>query len=144
MILESYKHFNAEEFVKSLKTLRKTRRKLVEELDAVSELPAIDNKTGIRSSTISDLTARQAIRRAEIESEIAEIDVCLSAYDYAKNKLPEGEKEVIELFFESKEPIWRGVERYTTKHYVCRDKVYRTRRIALANLGTIISNKFLK
>lgn len=144
MILETYKHFNTEEFIKSLKTLKKTRKKLVEELEAISEIPAVENKTGIRSSTISDLTGRQALRRIEIEARISDIDLCLSAYEYAKAKLIPQEREVIELFFEPKKPIWREIEDYTAKHYVCRDKVYRTRRIALYNMGAFISEKFLQ
>lgn len=143
MTLESYNHFNAEEFVKSLKRMRKTRKRLVEELESVLELPAVDNNTGVKGSSISDPTARQAVRRTEIDAKIAEIDACLNAYSYAKSKLPEDEREIIELFFESKDPIWKGVERYMEGHYVCRDKVYRLRRVALANLGTIIASKFL-
>lgn len=143
MILESYKHFNAEEYIKSLRGIKQKRELLMQELDSLLELPAIDNNSGIKSTSVSDMTGNQAIRRVEITAELDEIDLCLSAYDYAKSRLSPDDREVIELFFEPTKPIWQEIEEYTSTHYICRVNLYKRRREALDKMAAIITEKYL-
>ena len=143
MRLEDSKHFNAEEFIKNLKKWRRDKEKYLSLLDEIPELPSISNDSGVRSSEISDPTARQAIKRMEIESEIEDIERCEEAYEYAMNKLEESERELMRAFFEPKKPIWREVEEYTQKHYISPMTMYNQRLKVLKKFAQIIEKKYL-
>lgn len=143
MRLESCRRFDTELFIKRLKEWRKDREKLLTELNSMSELPSANNPTGVRSSEISKPAERQAVRKIEIETEIADIDKCIGAYDCAKAHLTPEEREVFERFFEPKKPIWKEIDEYTHGNYTNRIEMYRRRWRILEKLDKIIEEKFL-
>ena len=53
MRLESCRRFDTEKFIKNLREWRKDREKLLAELESLSELPSVNNESGVRSSEIS-------------------------------------------------------------------------------------------
>ena len=142
MRLESCKHFDSEEFIKNLKKWRKEKEKYVEQLEALSELPAFDNKSGVRSSGISDPTANQTMDRLRLEFEIEDIEWCEEAYRYGLSKLSEEERELLLMFFEPKKPIWREIEDYTEKNFISRMTTYTRRREVIRKLNSIIEERF--
>ena len=141
MRLESCKHFDTELFIKNLKQWRKEKEKLKQELESISELPSIRNESGVRGSDISDPTSRQAIRRLAIIEQIEDIERCERAYELAKTHLTADELKIFLMFFEPKEPIWRGIDRYAHENYTCRMNIYRDRRKILEKLDKIIAKK---
>lgn len=132
MRLESCTHFDAEMFIKLVnKDWKREKKRLQMEREKFSELPAINNETGISSGKVSDLTADMAANLIYIDSEIAEIERCERLYAKCKEKLSPVEKDVLELFFEPKMPIWKAIDRYAEKNFTNRSHVYRLRRLAL-------------
>lgn len=143
MRLESCKHFDSEEFIKNLKKWRIEKEKYIEQLEALSELPSVDNKSGVHSSEISDPTAKQTMDRLRLEFEIEDIEWCEEAYRYGMGKLSEEERELLLMFFEPKKPIWREIEDYTEKKFISRMTTYTRRRDAIRKLNNIIEEKYL-
>jgi len=140
MRLESCKHFDTELFIKQLKIWKKEKEKLMERLEEISVLPSVNNN-GIRSSEVSDPTAKLAIKRLEIEENIKDIERCEAIYEVAKKSLTKEELEVFELFFEPDKPIWKGIDDYTYSHYTSRMCLYRERRKILEKLDRLIAGK---
>lgn len=144
MRLESCRHFDTELFIKNLKQWRKEKEKLKLELEEMSELPSINNESGVRGSDISDPTARQAIKRLEIIKQIDDIERCEAMYEMAKSHLTAEEMKIFLLFFEPTEPIWKGIDRYARENYTCRMNIYRERRKLLEKLDKVIANAMAK
>ena len=142
MRLESCRHFDTEKLIKHLKEWRKEREKYLTELEGMTELPSVNNPSGVRSSDISKPTEAQAVRRIEIETEIADIDECIGVYEYAKAQLSPEEREVFTRFFEPTKPIWKEIDEYTHGNYTNRIEMYRRRWKILDKLDRIIEDKF--
>lgn len=141
--LEQYKEFNAERFIKSLKGLEKKKIKLQGKLEELSELPPIGNNSGVRSSNVSNPTATLAERRLKIIEEIEMIDAYQDVYQRAKGKLSEEDRELIEGFFEGKEPKWKFVQNYCKKKYIGEALVYRKRKAALKHFTDVMEKNYL-
>lgn len=144
MRLETCRRFDTELFIKRLKEWRKDREKLITELNSISELPSVNNPSGVRSSNISKPAEAQAVRKIEIEAEIADIDECIEVYDIAKAHLTPEEKEVFNRFFEPTKPIWKEIDEYTHGNYTNRIEMYRRRWRILEKLDRIIEEKFFE
>ena len=142
MRLETCRHFDTERFIKNLKYWREEREKLLAELESMSELPSVNNPTGVRSSDISTPAEAHAVRRLEIVDEIDDIDECIGVYEYAKAQLSPEELEVFTRFFEPKKPIWKEIDEYTHGNYTNRIEMYRRRWRILAKLDRVIEDRF--
>jgi len=142
MRLESCKRFDTELFIKRLKEWREDRKKLLTELESMSELPSTNNPTGVRSGEISKPAEKLALRKIEIETEIADIDECIGVYEYAKAQLSPEELEVFARFFEPTKPIWKEIDEYTHGNYTNRMEMYRRRWRILEKMDRIIDDKF--
>lgn len=141
--LESFSHFNAEEFIKELKRLRKEKKKLQKKLEEISELPSIDNKSGIKGTEISNPTLNQVIKREKIREKIDEIERMERAYSYAKSKLTKDEKKLLEGFFESRSPNWRFVSKWQGEHYMGSTKTYTERKRVLRKIEALLDDYLL-
>lgn len=142
MRLESCRHFDTEMFIKQLKVWRKEKEKLQEQLNDITLLPSFNNESGVRGTDISDPTSRLAIKRLSIIEQIEDIEQCERVYDIAKSHLTPEELDIFKVFFEPKEPIWRGIDRYAQGNYTSRMNVYRRRRKILEKLDRLIANEF--
>ena len=142
MRLETCRHFDTEMFIKQLKKWEKEKEKLQEQLDNISLLPSINNDSGVRGTDISDPTSRLALKRLELIEQIEDIEECERVYEVAKGFLTPEELEIFKVFFEPKEPIWRGIDRYAQGNYTCRMNVYRQRRKILDKLDRLIAHEF--
>lgn len=138
MRLESCKRFDAEMFIKLLKSWREEKKKLQMELEEIPLLPSSVNESGVRGSDISEPTARLALRRLEILQNIEDIERCEAAYERAKAHLTSEELEIFNMFFEPKKPIWKAIDEYSGGNYVCRGIVYQRRRKVLEKLDRIL------
>lgn len=140
MRLESCNHFDTERFIKNLKLWKKEKERLKQELESIPELPSVRNDSGVHSTEISEPTARIALKRLEIIEQIEDIERCERTYEIAKGYLTPAELEIFTIFFEPKEPIWKGVDRYAHGNYTCRMNIYRERRKILEKLDRLIAN----
>ena len=140
MRLESCNHFDTERFIKNLKNWKKEKEKLKKELEEMPMLPSVKNDSGVHSTDVSDPTSRLALKRLEIIDEIEDIEQCERAYEIAKGHLTPHELEIFKIFFEPKEPIWKGIDRYAHGNYTCRMNIYRERRKILEKLDRLIAN----
>lgn len=138
--LENCNHFNAEEFIKNQKKWKKEKKRLLMKLDAISEIPSIENKSGVRGTGISDQTARQAILREPILQDLKDIERAEEAYNVMKSKLTDDEKEIIEGFFESRKPNWLFVSKWEKSHYMSQTSVYNERKRILKKIESIMDN----
>lgn len=144
MRLESCRRFDTEKFIKNLRKWRKEREKFLAELESLSELPSVNNESGVRSSDISKPVEKQSEQEIDIESEISDIDECIGVYEYAKAQLSPEEREVFERFFEPKKPIWKEIDEYTHGNYTNRIEMYRRRWRILDKMDKIIEEKFFE
>ena len=142
MRLESCMRFDTELFIKRLKEWKQERDNLQQELESMSELPSVNNESGVRSSEISKPVEKQSVQEIDIESEISDIDECIGVYEYAKAQLSPEEREVFERFFEPKKPIWKEIDEYTHGNYTNRIEMYRRRWRILEKMDKIIEDKF--
>ena len=142
MRLESCRRFYTEKFIKNLREWKKDRERLLAELESMSELPSVNNESGVRSSDISKPVEKQSVQEIDIESEISDIDECIGVYEYAKAQLSPEEREVFERFFEPKKPIWKEIDEYTHGNYTNRIEMYRRRWRILEKMDKIIEDKF--
>ena len=142
MRLQNCRHFDTKLLIKNLKDWRKEKKKLMDELASISELPSIENKSGIRGTDISDPTSSLAIRRETIRREIEDITLAEEAYEYGKSQLTEEELEVFLRFFEPKKAIWREIEEYTGSNYICRVNMYKERWKILDKMDELIEKKY--
>ena len=144
MRLESCRHFDTEMFIKQLKIWGKEKERLKERLEDIPLLPSLNNESGVRSTDISEPTARLALKRLEITEQIEDIERCERVYEIAKSHLTPEERELFEMFFEPKEPIWRAIEKYEREKYTSRMNIYRERRRVLKKLDEVIATEFLE
>ncbi len=142
MRLQGCKRFNPEEFLKNLNGWREEKKRLQEELNSMSELPSVNNITGVRGSDISDPTSAQAFRRMKIQKEIEDIEICEQAYEYAMKKLTQDEQDILKGFFEPSMPIWKFVRKWEKEHFVGTTLVYKARRLALNRFSEIIEETY--
>ena len=142
MRLESCRHFDTELFIKQLRKWREEKKKLQQALDDMPMLPSANNESGVRSTDISEPTARLALKRMQITDEIEDIERCEKAYELAKSRLTPDELEVFQIFFEPKKPIWVAIDEYSGGNYVCRGIVYQRRRKVIERMDAILGGYF--
>lgn len=129
---------DVEGLIKDSKTADERLAKLKEELENIPELPSVDNKTGVRSSDPSDLTAQTALRRLKILAEIEEILLDKEMLNYALKRLTEDERALINGFFYPKKQIGVFVHEYGRTHGLCKDYVYDERTRVLDKIEGLI------
>lgn len=138
----NWRPFDTKSFLKASKKWDDDIKKLENELENMSMLPSVDNKTGIRSGNISDLTQRMAIRRLEIIAEIEELKLNKEMLRYGLNMLPKDSRELIHGFFFSDTPKSIFAREYGMKHGICDTYVYEERDRVLKEMGRYIESEF--
>ena len=146
MRLESCEEFNIEKFIKNINGKWKEEKKqLQEQLDSITELPSIENQSGVRGTEKSDPTSKQAILRMKIEHDIEDIEWCEKVYEMAKQRLPDTERELFNGFFESKgkKAMWKFVEEQCEKNHTTQSSIYRKRQEILDKYKDIVETLYL-
>lgn len=137
----NYMRFDSESFLKDSRRWDAEIKELHRELDAISELKAIE-QSPTKSSSISNPTFNTAAERERILLRIEQRKMYQRALAYAYGCLSEPQKEVLDLFFYSKGYIPPLIEKYGLKHALCRSDVYKARREALDELSRIIEERY--
>lgn len=100
------------------------------ELDSILELKAVGNSE-IHTANISDPTGSTAVRRIDLEMQIAIIEHMQHMVEAALNRLSYQHRELLDLFFFKKGMMGYNVQEYADTHYMSIAAVYRERRLAL-------------
>lgn len=111
--------FPIRKFLKESKKWDDKIKKLKEELESMSELPSVDNQTGVRSGNISDLTGQTALRELKIQAEIEELLLNKEILRHGINTLTEDERALYDGFYNPKKRIGVFVEEYGKAHGMC-------------------------
>ena len=141
--LEKYKRFDPEWFLKEIKDMGDEKRTLQEKLKETTELPSINNESGVRSGKVSELTARQALQRIELKEQIADIERCEEAHRKAMDSLSKEDVELLNGFFFPTMPIWKFRIKYAETHFMGDTLIYKHRKNALQRYAEVIE-RFLK
>lgn len=107
------------------------------ELKAILELKAVGN-TEIHTANISDPTGDTAVRRVDLEMQIAVIEQMQNIVDAALHKLSFKHQELLDLFFFKRGMMGSNVQEYADTHYMSIAAVYRERRLALNAFAEIM------
>lgn len=150
MRLTDYISFDAERFLKDLRTKgARERAKLESDLNQLSELPAIENASGIKSGETSDMTANMALKIHDIKAALADIEECERAYSILMSELDADDRAVINGFFacylepnKRHEPIWKYIHKVEAEEYMGKTKAYKNRRETLEKAAEIIADKY--
>lgn len=137
-----WRPFNTHAFLMQSRKWDDKKKRLEEELKELPELPAIENKTGVRSGKISDLTKQTAMKRIELEEKIKEIDHNKEMLEYGLSTLGEQERELIDGLYFSSRSNSAFVQEYGYKHAMCISYVYVKRKQILNDMGDKIIEKF--
>lgn len=137
---EDFIKFDVERFLKSRNKWKEEIANLENELRELPMLPSVDNESGVRSSNISDLTARLGEKRISLEIKIAENNELERIYTKVVNSLDDDEKTLLNGFFAPTEPIYRFVDRYAEEKMMCVPYVYKARRELIQKIADIINN----
>ena len=138
----NWRPFDTNMFLKKSKYWPMEKAKLKKELDEMPELPSTENKSGVRSGNISDMTGQMAMRRLEIEAQIEEIELYEEMLRYGLSVLSEDEKDVINGFYFDGRAIGTFVWKYGRKSGICKDYVYAKRNRALKKMGDALLKKY--
>lgn len=133
--MKDWRPFDTSAFLKASRHWEKELRKLQEEHDNISELPATGNNSGVRSRETSDLTARMAIRRLEIVDRMEEIRLYEEMLAYALKSLTEDERALIDGMFFSNKRRDVFVENWARSHGIRPRAVYDERNRVLRKMG---------
>lgn len=137
----SWVRFDIKSFLKASKHWEDDIARLRQEMEDLSFLPSVDNKSGVRSG-LSDMTASTALRRLKIQAEIEEIQLDEEMLRYAIKRLTEDERALFNGFYRPKKKIGVFVEEYGKQHGLCRDYVYDAREAMLDKMRILIEGEY--
>ena len=136
--------FDIKSFLKASRHWDEDLKKLNEELSDLPYLPAVDNKTGVRRSDISDTVAQIAHRRLKIQDRIDEILLDKEMLDYAFKTLTEDERSLIDGIFYPKKKIGVFVQEYGHEHGLSERSVHYAKDRILNRMKDAIIRKYYK
>ena len=136
------KWFDIRGFLEASKGWDSKLEKLNNELNDLPFLPAVDNKSGVRSGDKSDLTYTVALKRLKITAEIEEILLNKEMLNYAFKRLTEDERELIDGFFRPKKRIGVFVQEYGRKYGMSERGVYMERSRVLDKMKRLIEEAY--
>lgn len=136
------KWFDIKGFLNDSKHWDERLEELNNELNNLSYLPSVDNKTGIRSGETSDLTFSVSLRRLKITAEIEEIKLNKEMLSYALKRIESDERELIDGLFYPKKKKTVFVQEYGRKYGICETYVYEKKDRVLYKLKRIIEQEY--
>lgn len=134
--------FDTDLLLKKSKGFDEEIQKLQKKLDAIPELPAVNNESGIRGSEPSDPTGKLALRRMELIEKINEINLYKEMLECGLSVLTDDERIVINGFYFGKKRIRSFVWEYGRKHGLCKDYVYKRKNEVLRKMGDFILKNY--
>lgn len=138
-----WRPFDTKSFLKASVHWEDDMKRLQKEMDDISMLPSVDNKSGVRSGHISDLTAQTALRRLQIQAEIEDIKLNKEMLRYALKILTEDERELVNgLAWLPRGDKGAFVQKYGRKYGMCDTYVREKYDRVLQKMGSAILEEF--
>lgn len=136
------KWFDIRGFLEASKGWDSKLEKLNNELNDLPYLPAVDNKSGVRSGDISDLTYSVTLKRLKITADIEEILLNKEMLNYAFKRLTEDERELIDGLFYPQKRKSVFVQEYGRKYGLCDTYVYEKKSRVLDKMKRLIEEAY--
>ena len=136
-----YIHFDTVMFLKDAKRWESRKKQLIQRLESMSELPSVNNPSGVRSGSISKPTQAQALERLEIEEELAQIELQEEMLQYGLGSLNENDKELVVGMYLSSRRNGIVVYEWGRKNGLNKDYVYDELHRILWTMGEKIEEK---
>lgn len=141
--LNDFVGFDPVSFLKESKRWKSEIKRLKQDLNALSELPAVE-QSEIHTNSISNATSRQAELREPILNEIARLEFLITVKEFALRKLSKTDREIINGFFFGRVSVYRFVDDFGRKYGMCQSDVYTARKNALARFGVAVTESYLR
>lgn len=138
----NYVRFDTVAFLKDSKKWESRKKTLQQELENMSELPSINNESGVRSGKISKPAETMAIRIIQIKEELAEIELNERMLKYGLATLTASEKELVTGLYFSERRNGIIVWEWGRKHGLNKDYVYDELHRMLREMGDKIEARF--
>lgn len=144
MRLNKFVEFNVVKFLQDSKHWESRKKKLKDELAAITEIKGRSDGSPGRSGKISDPVASTAAERTRIEAQIQRIEQYEEALNYGLSTLSEEQNAVIKGFFFDGGYISHNVDMLAYKFAVTTRSVYTMRREALDQLRRTITEAYFE
>ena len=138
----NYVRFDTVAFLKDSKTWGGKKSKLLQELEFMSELPSVNNESGVRSGKISKPAETMAMRRIKLKEQIEEIERNEEMLRYGMSTLTDSEKELVVGLYISDRRNGSVVWEWGRKHGLNKDYVYEELHKILREMGDKIEARF--
>lgn len=138
----NYVRFDTVAFLKDSKTWGGKKSKLLQELEFMSELPSVNNESGVRSGKISKPAETMAMRRIKLKEQIEEIERNEEMLRYGMSTLTDSEKELVVGLYISDRRNGIVVWEWGRKHGLNKDYVYEELHKILREMGDKIEARF--
>ena len=138
----SYVRFDTVAFLKDSKLWGSKKARLQQELEFMSELPSVNNESGVRSGKISKPAETMAMRRMRLKEQIAELERNEEMLRYGMSTLTNDEKELVVGLYMTDRRNGIVVWEWGRKHGLNKDYVYEELRKTLREMGDKIEARF--
>lgn len=135
--MDRYLIFDPDRFLKDSKNWWKEKKNLEAELEAIPEIPAVENSE-VHSTSTSDLTAKTALKKLMLQDEIERIDSYAEACRYAFDHLDPLDSEVLKSFYYSSGYLNYQIDRLANKYNAHPRTIYKYRRRALERFAKLV------
>lgn len=139
--LSDYYDFNIKKFMDDSRHWEREKRKLLDQLDTVTELGGMDYSP-IRSGKLNDSTGRTAMKRMKIESQIERIGKYQDVIAVCRKHLSDRENSVIERFYYGHGTMNQRAMLIAKKEHISVRGVYALRNQSLKKLKREILKNF--
>ena len=142
--MNKFVEFNVVKFLQDSKHWESRKKKLKDELAAITEIKGRSDNSSGRSGKISDPVASTAAERMRIEAQIQRIEQYEEALNYGLSTLSEEQNAVLDAFFFDGGYISHNVDVLSYKYNVTPRSIYTMRREAIDSLRRIITETYFE
>ncbi len=140
--MNQWRPFDIKSFLKASRHWDDDIQKLRAEHDNLSVLPSSNDVPAAKSGTVSDITAKAALRRLEIDAQIEEILLYKEILELAFNMLTDEDRELIRGFYYPTKSISFFVQDYGRTHGMGQTKVYQEKARIENYMARFIESKY--
>ena len=140
--MNKFVEFNVVKFLQDSKHWESRKKKLREELAAITEIKGRGDNSPGRSGKVSDPVASTAADRMKIETQIQRLEQYEETLNYGLSTLSEEQNAVLRAFFFDGGYISHNVDVLSYKFNVTPRSIYTMRREALDSLRRTITEAY--
>ena len=142
--LNRFVEFNTVKFLQDSRHWKSRKKRLQDELDAITEIKGRADGSPGHSGKISDTTGSVAAERMRLETRIKRIEQYEEALAYGRSTLSEEQNAVLDAFFFDGGYISHNVDVLAYTFDVTPRSIYTMRREAIDSLQRIITETYFE